>query len=415
MLPEGFKSHIVFEKLDQFHQALATEDAKEKLGIDSFAFFEASYNYIENKLKVTIPLLVQEAELANLATEIEAGTAQINSFLGNGNTGNLTNATNNFYSALTRIRNLPFPFSKGDFDFSKSIADFSQTVTEKYKTLEELNSKLQDNFIETERDLIAKQNQITEIEKKLAAKEVEIQNVLSTYQTEYTNLKATINTNIESDRKKFSELIEGDRAIFGDTINKDQIKFKKEFEGAVMSSELISTDLISKLNVKLEEANKIVNIIGNVGVTGNYQNIANQNKTNANFWRWIAIFFMVLMSSLLVWSIIELGNADFNLYKSLVRVIAAAVLTYPAIYAARESTKHRNLETKNRNIELELASIGPFIEMLPEDKKQKIKEELVSKYFGNHDSEIVAKDESEDVSIGGLEKILKAILPFIKK
>src|SRR6185312_15325065 len=239
-----------------------------------------------------------------------------------------------------------------------SIAGFQQTVTEKYKTLEELNFKLQDKFTETENDLIAKQNQIIEIEKKLASKELEIQNVLSTYQTEYTNLKATINTNIESDRKKFSELIESDRAIFGDAVNKDQIKFKKEFDEALISSELLSTDLLSKLNVKLEEANKIVNIIGNVGVTGNYQNIANQNRTNADFWRWIAIFFMVLMSGLLVWSIIELGNADFNLYKSLVRIIAAGVLTYPAIYAARESTRHRNLETKNRNVELELASIG---------------------------------------------------------
>lgn len=415
MLPEIFKSHFVFEKLDQFHQVLETDNAKEKIGIDSLAFFDATYNYIKDKLKVTIPLLIQEPELASLVSEIDAGTTQINAFLGNNNPGNLTNATNNFYSALNRVRNLPFPVSKGDFDFSKSIADFQQIVQDKYEILEEENSKLKENLNTTEKDLVAKQNQIGEIEKKLAAKEAEIQNVLSTYQTEYTNLKATINSNIEADRKKFNELIEGDRAIFGDDINKDKINFKKEFDQALISSDLLSTDLINKLNVKLEEANKIVNIIGNVGVTGNYQNIANENRTNANIWRWIAIFFMVLMSGLLVWSIIELGNADFNLYKSLVRVIAAAVLTYPAIYAAKESTKHRNLETKNRNMELELASIGPFIEMLPEEKKQKIKEELVDKYFGNHDNGPISKEEDEAGAISGVEKILKAVLPLIKK
>jgi hypothetical protein len=88
-------------------------------------------------------------------------------------------------------------------------------------------------------------------------------------------------------------------------------------------------------------------------------------------------------------------------------------LTYPAIYASRESNKHRILETQNRNLELELASIGPFIELLPEDKKQAIKEDLVKKYFGNQISTTDPKDE--DISINGLEKILKTILPFVKK
>lgn len=67
-------------------------------------------------------------------------------------------------------------------------------------------------------------------------------------------------------------------------------------------------------------------------------------------------------------------------------------------------------------MELELASIGPFIELLPEAKKEAIKEELVKKYFGqqvNIHSE--KKDDNDEVSINGLEKILKAILPFIKK
>lgn len=415
MTPEAFNSHAVFEKIDQLNQLLIGIDAREKIDIDNLLFFDATYNYIKEKLRLTLPVLVQEADLAGLASEIEAGMSQINSFLGNNNIGHLTNATNNFVSALTRIKNLPSPLSKSDFDFAKSITNFEKTAKEKYKNLEEINIKLKEELQTVQDSLISKQNQITEIGKKLEAKEVEIQNVLSTYNTEFTNLKSTANSNIEADRRKFQELFDADRTEYKKANQESKEEFQRSFTTQINTIDKESTDLINKLNIKLEEANKIVNIIGNVGVTGNYQNIANQNKKTANFWRWTAVFFMVLMSGLLVWSIIELGNSDFNLYKSLVRIIAAAVLTYPAIYAARESTKHRNLETKNRNIELELASIGPFIEMLPEDKKQKIKEELVNKYFGNHDADITKTEENEDVSIGGFEKILKAILPFIKK
>ena len=415
MIPENFTSHVVFEKLEQLKQVLNSEDAKEKIDLDNFAFFEATHNYIKDKLKHTIPILIQEPELTSLATEIEAAMTQINLFLGNNNPGHLVTTTSNFYSALNRTKNLPFPLSKSDFDFSKAIASFQQTVQDKYEILEKLNSKVEQELKASQDDLILKQNQIADLERKLAAKETEIQNVLISYNTEFTNLKSTAQTNIEADRKKFQELIEVDRAEFIKQNEEEKQEFKKTFDTQTKNIETNSNELINKLNTKLEEANKIVNIIVNVGVTVNYQKIANRNEGHANFWRWTAVFFMVLMSGLLIWSIIDLSHADFNLYKSLVRIIAAAVLTYPAIYAARESTKHRNLETRNRNIELELASIGPFIEMLPEEKKQKIKEELVLKYFGNQNIDLSnKKPEEEDVSISGFEKILKAILPIIK-
>ena len=124
---------------------------------------------------------------------------------------------------------------------------------------------------------------------------------------------------------------------------------------------------------------------------------------------------MTVMSGLLIWTIIDLSKEGFDLYKSIVRIVAATILTYPAIYASKESSRHRILETKNRNLELELASLGPFIELLSQDKKEKIKEDLVYRYFGNGLSEENEKESEEDVSINGLEKILKALLPLIKK
>lgn len=249
----------------------------------------------------------------------------------------------------------------------------------------------------------------------MVAKEVEIQNVLTRYNTEFEALKITANTDIDTEKKKFNEGIDTDRKLYKEQFDADKEASKKVFEEQKAAFEKQSTDTIKDLNTKLAEANKIVNIVGNVGVTGNYQNIANQNKKSADFFRWVALGFMAAMSALLIWSLIKISkNGEFNLYKSLVRILMAAVLTYPAVYASRESSKHRKLETQNRSLELELASIGPFIELLPEDKKEKIKEELASKYFGNYNSVTGSKDD-EDVSVNALERIAKLFLPFIKK
>jgi hypothetical protein len=163
------------------------------------------------------------------------------------------------------------------------------------------------------------------------------------------------------------------------------------------------------LETKHSEAKKLVSLIGNVGVTGNYQNIANSHKKSANFWRVMAIVFMSIFSILLVWTIIDLSSEGFNWTKSLIRLIAAAALSYPATYAARESSKHRKLETINRNAELELASINPFIEGLADDKKQMIKEKLVEKYFGNNKNNDFLDTKEEGLSIPAFEKLLNAI------
>ena len=80
MTGENFKNNSVFEKLDQFKQSLSHENAKETIGIDNYLFLDVAHEFIKDRLKLTIPPLVQESELIALTSEIESGTSQINAF-----------------------------------------------------------------------------------------------------------------------------------------------------------------------------------------------------------------------------------------------------------------------------------------------------------------------------------------------
>lgn len=173
---------------------------------------------------------------------------------------------------------------------------------------------------------------------------------------------------------------------------------------------------MEELEGKLVEAKKIVNVVGNVGVTGNFQQIANEHKKTADAWRIVAIGFMSILSGLLIYTIWDISHGQtFDWIKSLIRIGAAAALSYPATYASRESSKHRNLEFFNRRNELELASIEPFIELLSDDKKQDIKEKLVEKYFGKNNLPNERSDVEDDVPVSVVEKIIQSILPIVKK
>jgi hypothetical protein len=126
---------------------------------------------------------------------------------------------------------------------------------------------------------------------------------------------------------------------------------------------------------------------------------------------------MVVLIGLLILAIYHITGGDFNWKVAIVRIVAFSALLYPATYAARESGKHRRLENLNRKYELDLASINPFIEILPEEKKQEIKEKMVEKFFGNNEGldikEVKTKDD--EVSINAVEKLVKVFLPFLNK
>lgn len=411
-----FESHKIFDKLDQTISRISNIETRYKIPIDKLNYYETACKYIKDRLKITIPILVAVDELNTIFQELDNALVQINNFIGNGNFGHLTNADNHFNIAITRIRNLPFPLVKSDFNFAKSIANFESIVKSKYEVVEKENSFLKDELKKIKVDLLAKNNDIKKISDTLFTKNNEISNLASTFQTEFANLKSVINQNIDSDRKIFRSEITTDRENYSDEIALDKEKFKKELDEKILILDRETNSLISTISTKLEEAQRIVSVIGNIGVTGNYQIIANQNKKAANTWRILAIIFMTIFSGLLIWTIWDVSSENYDWIKSVIRIIAAAALSYPATYAARESSKHRKIETTNRKLELELASLTPFIEMLPEEKKREIKANLVEKYFGNH-IEILEENNAKDeeLSLGGFEKILKAILPILRK
>ena len=406
MTPTEFENHQVFEKLDQISSRIEEKELRELIGVDSINFFETAIGYLKDRLNLTIPTIVQEAELNNISKEIENSLTQINAFVGNKNTGHITNATNHLYTVISRVRNLPLPFAKNDFNFSKNIANFEKITKEKYDLLETENKELKKQFDALSKKLEETDKVLENLNTTLKQKELEIQNLNKSFQTNFETIKTSATQNYEQDRKTFRAEFDTSKKTLADEVE----SLKSEINTG-------TDQIIKDLEAKLEEAKKIVGVVSDKAVTGNYQKVANSHKKTADLFRVIAIILMVGLSGILIYTIWDISGENFDWTKSLIRILAAAALSYPATYAARESSKHRKLEVLNRKAELELTAINPFIELLPEPKKQAIKEKLVEKYFGNSGNLMNDLDNKKevDVSISSIERIIKTLLPFIKK
>ncbi|MBE9048563.1 hypothetical protein IQ255_30000 [Pleurocapsales cyanobacterium LEGE 10410] len=406
MKSEEFENHAIFEKLDQLTERYSNEEAKELIGIDDINFLETADSYIRDRIKLTIPAIVQETELSKISQEIDNALAQINSFIGNKNRGHLQNASNHLYSAIARVRNLPLPFAKNDLNFSKKISNFENTVKKKYESLEKKKENIENEITSLNKGIDENKEELQRIKNELKQKENEIKNLNNNFETEFKNIKSSANQSFEESKSKF-------RSEFDALVEKIEKQSSETIDGIGSDTD----EIVKKLKLKLDEAKKIVGVIGDHAVTGNFKQVADNHKKTADLFRWVAIGLMSLLSGILIFIIWDISTGDFDWVKSAIRIAAAAALSYPATYAARESNKHRRLENLNRQSELELAAINPFIELLEEGKKREIKEKLVDKYFGNSSQmfEESGSKDTDNISMSGLENLLRTIFNQVKK
>lgn len=164
-----------------------------------------------------------------------------------------------------------------------------------------------------------------------------------------------------------------------------------------------------------EEARKLVGLIGNTGVTGSYQKIADRELNSANWMRGTAIGAIVVLTLLVVAIIWEIGTVQFVWEVMLFRLLAGLPLVGLAWYCGKESARHRTNEERNRRIELELAALSPYLHQLPEDKAILVRESLTAKYFGNESTGQLENSESLGTMLRTLSKNLEPIIEFAKK
>ena len=171
-------------------------------------------------------------------------------------------------------------------------------------------------------------------------------------------------------------------------------ELRADFAKLQADSKRIQSEQLESLNKSQKEAARIVQVVGNTGITGNYQKIAVAEGAQANFWRWVTVAFFIVGIGIAVVTFSKFLHEPFSpetAWSALIRLVYAVAITTPAWYSAKESARHRSNADRARQTELELASLGPFIELMAEEKKNEIREELTKRYFGNQASEHTAE------------------------
>jgi hypothetical protein len=346
---------------------------------------------VEVRLAKTPAVLASSVGLSNLQSHLQSPFNELNAFLTNKNPGHLTNAASQLeQNVLPLLWALPSEAPDVEVEVLGAALDRqSATVAETIRQLTASRDQLASALADSAADVQSLESQVEQIGASAAKERAEASAAVANLQKSYAEKE-----------------IERSAAFAQEIAN-----LKAMFTHEQANLAAAAGQRLADLDDQRDRAAKIVQVVGNIGVTGNYQRIANDESAAADVWRWITIGIFVVgivFASVTFYWFLDEPLTRETLWSVLVRLLYAIAVTAPAWYSARESARHRSNADRARQTELELASIGPFIELLPESKKIEIKEGLTKAYFGRPVDAHVAQTPLEALPWKELVELVKA-------
>lgn len=477
---ERIRGHRIWELLnsvgpsiDQALQrdTLTTED------VDSLERLRLVLSFCGKRLASTDPALVPPSVVEVIANLLTALKAYVDTFVNTGDVGQLNSANTQADSLLANIVSILAPVASNDLTILSEAASsyrstlekhlkdaltVQQTLTERSRANEERITALEVAITEEKTRLVGlitdQQSQFSAAQDKRASDFSGMQNdQLSKYTTATTEFQTQFSTDQDTRKTTFSEFLRSSSEKVAELIaesNSQLSKYSKEYEEKLENftenladktaelqrnyahkAELIVNDIeASKARVE-----KLVGVIGNLGVTSGYQKTANHARSALYVWQSLTVISLVCLIAVAVFtafpgagerffglnfnntssvfvksqsaaatlneakdtgtrtgktegtastSASSFPDPDKSFYHGLAtRIFLALTFGIFAGYAGRQASHFMASEKRNRKLALELEALGPFIEPLSEEDRNKFRIQVGERSFGVSDHE----------------------------
>lgn len=349
----------------------------------------AVVHVIESYLVSTPPELISFWGLAQVAAQLQAAYSHFDNF---GTTRQLEQLETAVTVVSQHVQPLLWTFTRPSEEAAGAV--YTQMLSEHHNIAKRSMDELSRKHDETKQLLEAEIEKVKELRSSIMLMSEDAGRVRSEASASVAQLQNQYHDE-ERDRK-----IEHEKAM------QDR---KDDASKSLETSKVDAERHLAILQNYETDAAKLFSALGHTGVTGNYQIVAKTETSRADWMRRGALFFFavgVTMALGLVDKFLGHEHTPDNMIAILVRIGTAITITLPGWYLARESARHRTTADRARQTEMELASLGPFIELMEKNKKDAIREELIKKYFGNGVQEHTVTAPASLTEVTGFMEVL---------
>lgn len=385
----------------------------------------------QSRLSSVDPALVPLQVLQQLVGPVQKIEQSMSTFEAVGKTEQINLAHNQLENILVGTSNIPVPVSANE------VESIREAVTALRRSIGQNSRRHEDQVEEIDNKLQTITKLADDIEERLESSEQKVSTTITDAKEQIVSQIQKIETDAGSAENGRNELVEEfiaerEKSWAGmikekreeyDTVHEAiEQKFEelndrleKTSSEKIVTLDEQSETILTSLTNRQTDAEKIVGVITDTGMIGGYQREANSARNAGTFWRVTALLSLIGLIAFAI-TIFVLGVIDKDpavLSWPIVgwRVFVATAFGLLAAYSARQADKHDRTRRRYRKMELELASISPYLHDVPEEKKIEIKMELAKKMFGQEEQIPVKSDKQ---TTGTLTDVIGMAMDTIK-
>jgi hypothetical protein len=460
---QRIREHRVWTEMKTLGPAIDTAFKVKELNSEVSSGLErlrAVLAYCGKRLAAAEPLVTVPAPLEDIANGLAVSRDALIAFTSDKDAGHIASANAAADRALLAINQVPGAYSPEELGALVSVAtEYRNVVEMSLSTTQKSLAEATDNFQSLQARLAELATNIQTEQQKLTqiatdqqgqfsiAQETrgkEFTDTLRLVQQDLTKLvtdyQGQFSSGQDTRSKEFALALSGQQtgynAVISDYAKKlaDQdaefTKQRIEFVGlskenlAKLTSEYEdkAKEILDKVQERQQHVEKLVGVIGNLGVTSGYLRTANQSKYGMWFWQGLTVVAMITLSGLAykTLGLLEDSNGHFNWGGFDGRVLLLASLGIIAAYSGSQADKLFVDEKRNRKLALELEAIGPYLAPLPIEEQNKFRIQIGDRSFGRDQDRDAGTHRSPATLIHLLEskevkQFLEIVMDFAKK
>lgn len=341
-----------------------------------------TFDYLKEALDRVDPWLVSTSTMDNINSPISQVLGEITNYKNYRNEGHLSNCLAYIEGLLPYFPQILVTKTPEEIEsLRSSIIKFRQSVGQHL-------SRLENDITGTSTALTNNKEKLNELTSSINDQKTRVDSIVNEFQSQFSQGQNQRTEEFNNLIKKSEEDLKGSIQNFEENFDSAIEANDQQLESKQNSYDSIIEDLKSKVQTELDqikemnkEAEKVLGLMSMKGLAKGYQKIANDESKKAFIWNAISILsLMTIIGFGYDYIINHEGTISWTSLIS--RVVLTGVGLTLFTYCAKQATNHRNEERRNRKIELELASLDPYLKDLDTEEQKKVKHDLVNKYFG---------------------------------
>jgi exonuclease VII large subunit len=407
-----FEEHPLHKELDAVNTLLAGASIKTKdpAILDSFnrlVIVLRTFTAFVTSLNAECTV---KGFLDNLNAPLSQLHPQLDQFLKNENASHLQKANNQADQLVQRMP--PFALPETAAKQTEAVASLATAVENLIASITDQSKTTSESLRKLNEDAKATDDHQRQLDKTIEAQKARLDAAIAEFQKQFSETEAGRRKQIEATEQnfktqfdQFKEKSTGEIKTLIDAQKKNMVDLSSRLDDS-------GKKIIAEMESKKDAAAKVLDVSSNVAVSGGYGKYAAQEKFAAEVLRIIALVFMCSLiygAYRTIEVALYVAAIDWKLFA--IRGITTFTLAIPAFYAVRESNKHRITEHRYRKMQLELAAIDPYLELMEKDKREQIKVKLSERFFAQPE----ITDATTDVDAGSLLDIIKQVITTLLK